>query len=256
MGIRIIKPDAQITEILRFVKSKNNTVWYWCNLHTLQHNLVYDKRSNKKRKSNRPDPNFIVEFSLSAFNALSINGNEILRNFTKDKKAAKNKSLSQKDLLMDAAMQQCITAITHYKGNEDTKSLYLYSRVIELLWLQQENYLRSQKPQIVYVKTEYDKERIIFARDYLITHMDSPPTLIELAAIAGLNEFKLKKGFKELFDQTVFGYLAEVRLSMAGRALREKQKTVSRIAFELGYASPQHFSAAFKKKFGVPPAKY
>jgi AraC-like DNA-binding protein len=43
---------------------------------------------------------------------------------------------------------------------------------------------------------------------------------------------------------------------MARRALLQKQKNVTQIAFELGYASLQHFSAAFKKKFGVSPAKF
>jgi AraC-like DNA-binding protein len=59
-----------------------------------------------------------------------------------------------------------------------------------------------------------------------------------------------------MFNQSVFAYLAEVRLEMARRALLEKKKTVTRIAFELGYASLQHFSKSFKDKFGKPPAKY
>jgi AraC-like DNA-binding protein len=185
-----------------------------------------------------------------------VTGNVVLHDFVGKTKTGKKHFLSPQPLVLDAAMLQCISAMTHYQGSEQNKSMYMYGRVLDLLWLQQENYGRAQQPRMVYVKTEYDKERIVFARDYLLTHMDAPPTLIQLAAIAGINEFKLKRGFKEMFNQTVFAYLADVRLDMAQRALREKQKTVTQIAFELGYASLQHFSAAFKKKFGVPPARY
>lgn len=38
---------------------------------------------------------------------------------------------------------------------------------------------------------------------------------------------------------------------MARIALRKKQKPVTQIAFELGYASLQHFSMAFKKKWCI-----
>lgn len=247
MGIRIITPDSQTNEVLSFAKHKGNTVWLWCNLHTLQHNLAYGKRSLIKSKSQ-----FIIEFTPDAFRKLALPGNTFLQDFVKRIKKG-NALLSQQPLVLDAAMQQCISSVTNYPGAEDTKKIYLYARVLELLWLQQENYLRKQHPHPVFVKTEYDKERIVFARDYLLTHMDAPPTLIRLAAIAGINEFKLKRGFKELFNQTVFAYLADVRLEMARRALAKKEKTVTRIAFELGYASLQHFSMAFKKKFGVSP---
>ena len=247
MGIRIITPDGQTNEVLSFAKHTGNTVWCWYNVNTLQHNLVYGKRSVAKSKTH-----FMIEFTPDAFRKLTLPGNTTLQDFVKRMKKGST-LLSQHPLVLDAAMQQCISAITNYPGAEDTRKMYLYARVLELLWLQQENYLRAQQPRTVFVKTEYDKERIVFARDYLLTHMDAPPTLIRLAAIAGINEFKLKRGFKELFNQTVFGYLADVRLEMARRALAKKEKTVTRIAFELGYASLQHFSMAFKKKFGVSP---
>jgi AraC-like DNA-binding protein len=51
----------------------------------------------------------------------------------------------------------------------------------------------------------------------------------------------------------VFGYLAEQRLQLAWQYLRDTQKTAAEISYELGYATPQHFNNAFKKKFGVTP---
>jgi len=68
-----------------------------------------------------------------------------------------------------------------------------------------------------------------------------------------LNEYKLKKGFKELFGTTVFGYIHQIRMDLAKRLLLGTSKTAKEIAYETGYGSPQHFSKAFKEQFGIPP---
>lgn len=133
--------------------------------------------------------------------------------------------------------------------------MFLFSKAIEILVLQAESYNQLLSPIKIYAKTDYDKERLVYARDYLIQHMEVPPSLTQLARVAGINEYKLKRGFKEMFGTTVFSYLAESRLELAKIDLLEAQKSVTEIAFELGYSSVQHFSAAFKKKFGVAPSQ-
>ncbi len=251
MGIRIIDPNNVVTVIEPFVKTELRAplVQCWCNVQAHEHNLIYG--SKRKRSSG-----FTIEFSVAAFRTIAKTGNDELKEFAKKLKGNKQILFSNTALPLDAAMHQCIYSISHYTEDEKLKPMYLYARIVDLLMLQQLSYIRTQSPQPVYVKTEYDKERIVFARDYLLTHMDAPPSLTRLAAIAGINEFKLKRGFKELFNNTVFGYLADVRLEMACTALRKKQKPVTQIAFELGYASLQHFSMAFKKKIGVSPREF
>ena len=256
MSIRVIYPDRKEKDLGNFTKRQSRVVSCWFNLASLQHNLMYGKRLTAKSKTFASQSLFIVEFSPAAFYAMVQTGNPALKDFAGKTKKEKSVSFAPQPLTVDAAMQTCISEMIHYQGKEELKNMFLRARVMELLWLQQDNYLRSQELGPVYVKTEYDKERIVFARDYLLTHLDAPPSLIELAAIAGLNEFKLKRGFKEMFGVPVFAYLADVRLDMARRAIREKKKTITQIAFELGFASPQHFSMAFKKKFGMAPKRY
>lgn len=77
---------------------------------------------------------------------------------------------------------------------------------------------------------------------------------MELAHKCGLNDFKLKSGFKQLYGNTVFGYLGNLRMEVALRLLKE-QKSVRLVAEEIGYKNPQHFTAAFKKKYGVLPSQ-
>jgi AraC family transcriptional activator of pyochelin receptor len=83
------------------------------------------------------------------------------------------------------------------------KKLFLYAKAIEIVALQAHAIERWGQTTRHYVRTDYDRERLHFARDYLLEHRSLPPSLPELARVAGLNEFKLKKGFKELFSHTV-----------------------------------------------------
>ena len=86
--------------------------------------------------------------------------------------------------------------------------------------------------------------------------MDCPPNLSEIARTVGLNEYKLKRGFKEMFRMTVFGYLIEQRLLLARQTLLDTRKTAAEISYELGYCTPQHFNNAFKKRFGNTPEAF
>ena len=134
--------------------------------------------------------------------------------------------------------------------------MFLQSKCVELLILQAQAYEDALgKTATSIIKTDFDKERILFARDYLIQNALQPPTLRELSKIAGINEFKLKKGFKEIFNSTVFGYLTDHKLGQARELLSFGNTSIKELADDLGYSSVQHFSTAFKKKFGISPGR-
>ncbi|WP_346317499.1 AraC family transcriptional regulator [Chitinophaga sp. YIM B06452] len=101
-----------------------------------------------------------------------------------------------------------------------------------------------------------DAERLQAVKDHLRTEFLCPELSLDLLCRRfGLNEFKLKKGFKQLFGNTVFGFVQELKMKSARQMLVEKRMNVNEVADHLGYSSPNHFSAAFKKMFGYPPAK-
>ncbi|NJK96484.1 MAG: helix-turn-helix transcriptional regulator [Bacteroidales bacterium] len=119
--------------------------------------------------------------------------------------------------------------------------------------MQAESFARLNNSGYQYTKKKDDLERFEFVRKYLIDHMDMPPSLRELAIKSGINEYKLKRGFKEAYNTTVFGYLSDYRLNIAKQRLESNWQSIAEIAYDLGYSSPQHFSKAFKEKFGHPP---
>ncbi len=156
-------------------------------------------------------------------------------------------------LYLDIPLQTCLQQLLHCHLPAAYRDLYQEAKVMELIALQSASWEQSLQKRPIHSKTEYDRERILFAKEYLLKHMAMPPTLAKLALVSGINEFKLKNGFREMFGNSVFAYLAEARLALAQSMLIEGSKTVTEIAFELGYSSLQHFSSRFKERFGVTP---
>lgn len=221
-----------------------------------QHNLFYGTSAEGKMKFDELRmKSFMIQFAKDSFLTISKDGNEPLKQFADKIASGTPVAFSNSNLNIDLSLQTCITSILNCDYSNGLKRLFLLSKTIELLVLQAESFNNFQNSKSEYVKNDYDKERIVFARDYLVKNIESPPTLVELAKIAGINEYKLKRGFKEMFNQTAFSYLSDLRLDLAKNDLLEGKKQATEIAFELGYCSLQHFSNAFKKKFGITPSQ-
>ena len=100
-----------------------------------------------------------------------------------------------------------------------------------------------------------DIEMLESARTILVSDFENIPTIKQLARKVGTNDFKLKKGFKQHFGTSVFAYVQAVRLDDAKQQLIETDLPVHDIAYMSGYAQPQNFAAAFKRKFGITPGE-
>lgn len=219
-----------------------------------QHNLFYQDSKNATLHAEALHLElFAVQFPKHKLLQQLADCPDALQPFCEQVNNGSSYALSAKPLNTNLQVQTVISSMLQSTHSGGLQHLFFSAKVMELLVLLTESYVRSKQPQSVYLKKEYDRERILFARDYLLKNMDYPPTLTELANIAGINVFKLKRGFKETFGQTVFEYLAETRLELAKNDLLNTDKSVTEIAFELGYSSLQHFSGAFKKRFGVAP---
>jgi AraC-like DNA-binding protein len=81
-------------------------------------------------------------------------------------------------------------------------------------------------------------------------------TLEGLAAEAGTSRTVLSERFARYLDQPPLAYLARWRLQLASRLLETTHKTIQQIATEVGYDSEASFNRAFKREFGLPPARH
>ena len=156
---------------------------------------------------------------------------------------------------MQMALKQLLNC--PYQGL--TKQVYLESKCYELIALKLEQLTardRDRSVQMPLPIKEEDVERIHQAKDILITHYDNPPSLMELARQVGINDHKLKKGFRQVFGTTVFGYLLQYRLEQARQLLQIGEMNVAEVAHQIGFADRSYFSKAFRKQFGLTPGTY
>lgn len=139
-----------------------------------------------------------------------------------------------------------------YRGG--LMNLFLQSKLLELLALQCSQLEAVNKGETRPAGlSNADMQKVRDAREILLADLHNPPSLSALARQTGLNEFKLKSGFRKMFGRPVFSYLKEYRLERARELIRGGGKSVTEVAYETGYSTLQHFSNEFRKKFGVNP---
>jgi AraC family transcriptional activator of pyochelin receptor len=140
-----------------------------------------------------------------------------------------------------------------------TRCLFLESKVLELISHVRfcaDRAIGSPSYSAVVNLTADDHEKMWQAKSILDENLENPPSIRKLAKRVGVNEFKLKNGFRQVHGITPYRYLAEQRLEMARRLLRERQTNVTEAAFAAGYSSLSHFAKIFRAKFGVNPREY
>ena len=91
-----------------------------------------------------------------------------------------------------------------------------------------------------------------------VLHRDPshPWTLEDLAKKAGISRSVLAERFQHYLGESPIAYLTRWRLRLAAQRLATSSNGVARIAAEVGYRSEAAFNRAFKREFGLPPARF
>jgi|GEM_PF-701579 len=148
-------------------------------------------------------------------------------------------------------MQSIIREVKQCSETGAVRNLMIQSKMLELLALQIEQFRGPQQADSI---SAADKDKLFQLKFFLDTHFLEEFSLAELSRICLLNEFKVKKGFRELFGTTVFGYLRKIRMDYAEQLLLDASRSVEEVSDLLGYEHAHHFSVAFKKYRGVNPS--
>jgi AraC family transcriptional regulator, transcriptional activator of the genes for pyochelin and ferripyochelin receptors len=136
------------------------------------------------------------------------------------------------------------------------KGLFRQSKLCDLLLKQIQDFHRFQLQDSNPGIPKRDLEKLYWVRDFIEKNALRQISLSQLSRDSGLNLFKLKKEFKELFGATVFEKVRAHRMQRAMALLTDTDSTVGEVAEAIGYEHVQHFSTAFKKYFGNPPSHY
>ena len=150
---------------------------------------------------------------------------------------------------MQAVLQQLNK--TELLGN--AAGVYANLKVLELFLLQFHQMDTQKYQNYQYCKTRTDIDKIYEVSELITHNLRYTPSISELAREMGMNEKKLCYGFKEIFGNTIFGYLYDYKMNLAQQLLLHTDKSIGEIALQCGYEHLSHFSTAFKRKFGLSP---
>lgn len=148
----------------------------------------------------------------------------------------------------------CIKSILDTTHEGLVRSAYTEAKSLEIFSLQLKQFEDDLNPKHRFIALKkYDLDRILAAKELLILDLQNAPTIVELAKRSGINQQKLKKGFKQVFDQTINQYLRNTRLETAKFMLIEGKSSIQDISKKVGYSNQSHFARRFKEKYGLLP---
>ena len=154
------------------------------------------------------------------------------------------------------SMAIVLNQMFHYNLNPSIKNLYYKGKGYELLSL---FFNRNEDPNAEQCPFLIDEENVLKikkAKEIMIANMAEPPSLESLANQVGLTLKKLKMGFKQIYGDTVYGFLFDFKMDYARQLLDTGSYNVNEVGLKIGYSTGSHFIAAFKKKFATTPKKY
>ena len=158
--------------------------------------------------------------------------------------------------VINPSMAVVLSQILSSNIHESMKALYLKGKVYELLSLYFNKNEDTDIEQCPFLIDEDNVRKIRLAKDIILRNISEPPSLQELSEEIGLSLNKLKEGFKQLYGDTVFGYLLDHKMEEARSMLASNNYNVNEVGLKIGYSTSSHFIAAFKKKYGTTPKKY
>jgi len=93
-----------------------------------------------------------------------------------------------------------------------------------------------------------------------LAHMHRAPeypwTIANLAQQVGVSRSVLAERFRQYLGEPPMTYLARWRLQLGAQTLTTTSYSVASISGQVGYESEPAFNRAFKREFGVPPARF
>lgn len=135
------------------------------------------------------------------------------------------------------------------------RKIVIESNILYLLFQSQKNSLIFQTGcnTCAVLSKPIDSEKMQLAKLFILDNLANNLTIPIIAGHVGTNQCYIKKGFKEVFNQTIFEFIQENRMLKARHLLQHTNQNVTEIAFSVGYASLSSFSQAYKNYFGISP---
>lgn len=220
-----------------------------------QHNLSYRPYADFRSQFRAGSYHYVgVQLTETFFSRFADDDSPVLNRILTGVAQRSALTLLNRNLFITPALQAQLRQLTESNRSQPLKRLYLETTVLDLLRQQLEQAANESTKQSTTLKAS-DVDKILAVKTMLDSNPLESYSLWQLCRYAGLNDYKLKKGFRDVLGTTVFGYLNDLRMRYAHQLLRDTSQPIGEIACALGYSETHHFSDAFKRKFGCLPSQ-
>ncbi len=154
--------------------------------------------------------------------------------------------------LADERLNEVVSTLSkmhRFEGSDIARSLYNEAVATMAIVLLCEAYSQTQTP------TSQDG---FFAQsiNVIMQRYNEKLTIEELSAIAGLSRTAYIKRFKEVTGMSPRQFILRQRINVAKRLLATTEKSITKIADEVGFFDTSHFIKAFVSSCGMTPLEY
>lgn len=143
------------------------------------------------------------------------------------------------------------TQILNCPLRDNARKLYLQAKALEILAI----IIGSCKTESAPFTSRREQRAIQRAIRVLNQYYEQPWTIASLAQEVGVNQTKLKSGFRHHIQTTIQSYLEEVRLNTACELLRAG-KSITDTSLSVGFSNPSYFAKRFKLKYQLTPREW
>jgi len=156
-------------------------------------------------------------------------------------------------LLQDERLSTQLVQLHQALGQGHGDTLFVESQWLTLLGrlFAQARMIRPQLVKGTLAPVQWQR-----VKDYCMSHLAEKISLVELAALCGLERFQFLKLFKRTVGMTPHAWLIRLRLERACILLGQQRWDLARVAQEVGFYDQSHFNRAFRQAFGVAPSAY
>ncbi|GAB4410792.1 MAG: hypothetical protein OHK0032_06590 [Thermodesulfovibrionales bacterium] len=231
-SILLVEDDADVRDIIRFVLERNYNV------------LEASRYSEAIGYLSKPLDLALIDYILPDHD-----GFELL-------KAIRKVKPTLPAIIMTAYSNETVAIKAVRAGATD----YIKKPLSLISLMRKVSEILGEKIDTGHREDETVESRDEFIMDGIATYIEEKYmeglTLDKLAAMAGMNKFRLCRAFKGRFGQTFKSYLNSVRIKNAAELLKSPDLSISEIAYIAGYGSIVHFERIFKERYGISPVEY
>lgn len=218
-------------------------------------NFKYDPQNEFRHRLPANQPFHIAHFSVAPAHFMQfLPENETWAEKLKTRIVRGERIIGEKTPAIALAQSQALQLILNCPLSGKLGETMIETAIVQIMLLNLHSLFQSEQSPAA-SPTSKDVKTANAVKEYIESTFLSDHTLNELTRQFGTNSNKLMSLFKRVFSKSIFEHIGDLKMQHGYELLAKEDRTVSEVARLLGYKNANHFSTAFKKRFGISPVK-